>query len=113
MFARVVAISISERALSRTPGNDRTRLLKDSLAQDRLDRAFHPFVTLRSHLSGCLAEPGEFLPAMTAGREAMTFAEFAQQPGTPVTAAGYKLMRTSHAPWTSLQDLPKGHLFSE
>jgi tetratricopeptide (TPR) repeat protein len=59
-------------------------LLKGDLAQDRLDRAFYPFVTLRSSLSNCLAELGDFLPAMVAGQEAIVFTESVQQPGTIV-----------------------------
>src|SRR5262249_59081335 len=59
-------------------------LLNGDLARERLDRAFYPFVTLRSTLSGCLAELGEFPPAMIAAREAMSFTESVQQPGTLV-----------------------------
>jgi tetratricopeptide (TPR) repeat protein len=61
-------------------------VLNHSLARDRLDRAFYPFVSLRNNLAICLAELGEFLPSMIAAREAMSFTESVQQPGTVVTA---------------------------
>jgi tetratricopeptide (TPR) repeat protein len=57
-------------------------LLEGELARDRLDRAFYPFVSLRTNLAGCLAELGEFEAAMIAAREAMSFTETIQQPGT-------------------------------
>jgi class 3 adenylate cyclase/tetratricopeptide (TPR) repeat protein len=90
-----VTAALDVGQISRTMGDFRrgadvlaraAALLSGNLARDRLDRAFYPFVTLRTNLAGCLAELGEFLPAMTAAREAMSFTESVQQPGTLVTA---------------------------
>jgi tetratricopeptide (TPR) repeat protein len=63
-----------------------TNLIEGELTRDLLDRAFYPFVTLRTSLAICHAELGEFVPAMIAARESMSFTESIQQPGTIVTA---------------------------
>src|SRR5262249_38306240 len=90
-----VTAALDVGQISRTMGDYRrgadvcargAALLNSNLARDRLDRAFYPFVTLRSTLSGCLSELGEFPPAMIAAREAMSFTESVQQPGTLVIA---------------------------
>src|SRR5262249_47131983 len=97
-----VTAALDVGQISRTMGDYRrgadvcaraAALLNGDLARERLDRAFYPFVTLRGTLSGCLAELGEFPPAMIAAREAMSFTESVQQPGTLViTLSGLALV---------------------
>ena len=74
------AIDALERARS---------LLQGNLVGDRMERAFHPFVSIRCILSVSLTELGQFDRALEVAAEAMGFAERVRQPANLAqTAAG-------------------------
>jgi len=62
-------------------------LLRGDLVGDQLERAFHPFGSIRRSLSESLAELGHFERALDVAAEAMRFAETIRQPSTLAQAA--------------------------
>jgi tetratricopeptide (TPR) repeat protein len=68
------------------PLSEALTLLVGDLAWQRLDRAFHPAISLRTTLVGCLLELGEFARARTVAQDAVDVAESLRHAGGLVLA---------------------------